>query len=97
MSKMDTVIAESAEAIETALIEMRAELPKCATDEASRLQRTIERETITCVSLAQTQLHPASSTPKRMAATQRLVVALGAIQLANHELHAALCDVEDAV
>jgi hypothetical protein len=91
------VVYSAAEEIEIALRQLRDQLPKNALSEGVRLHGLIGRGANECVALVQEQLTPASTTPKRKDATARLVAALGAIQLANQELFAALSDVEDAV
>jgi len=73
------------------------EVRKCATDECINLHHYLTHRANECVSLVQTQLEPASSTPKRKAATARLCAALEQMQLANLEMLSALADVEDAV
>jgi len=70
---------------------------KCASDECLKLEKELGPRAKKLWQLVANDLWPASSTPKRKAATMRLLNALSGITLANRELFEALADVEDAV
>ena len=90
------VAASTLDEMNAATREMR-ELTKSATDECLSLFHDIHRRTGECETLVKDQLMAAASTPKRLAATERLLAALCQIVLDTRELRAALADVEDAV
>ena len=70
---------------------------KCASDECLKLEKELGPRAEKLWQLVSNELWPASTTPKRKAATMRLLNALSRIKLANKELFEALADVEDAV